>query len=579
MTNSLEYDILERYKSKTLLSLLVPRLGEAEPYGQADVTAAVVRLHNAGSLDFLSVPSFIGTDDADRYEMFQLQQLFGRVLPRLVANTKNVMDAMGLLMTIGGRDTSATVDLNGLRDWCSKNRREHEIFELVPNYPAHKLLFLTVALQAGALHSLSDFVSRSIDWLNHTEVDYQRASLIALGAIRLEVNADLTISTLAALLEYVDHTEDDGLLATALVTALGLHSRAPGIAVETIVKIIDRTRAAGGKLAHSQAVQMIWQKGKNAHESVQRALLVTCYAISPSDVESVRGLDFVAYTLAQRGESPQAEALVRHFIERGKDDISAAHFGNFFREYTKNENSAAMLLLAWLGSESYSLRNAAREVVGTMYNNKPPIFDVDVPPQSGANAVYLARKVVGYLFIYPVTAASLLMSILKTCQDDDAKEIAELLFDPLLLNFSGSVADYLGKVKEREGHPRLQHVSDVLSRLEQYISALNKVGVVKELAPSERQRFIERHQRQQAMEAAYKSMEEKSIFRTLASRSVILYGRRSINYITDLSGNSQRSEIDMRTISHRSELPRMSIFDPTELEHQLFIFRAERRQL
>jgi hypothetical protein len=578
MANSLEHDILERYKSKTLLSLLVPRLDEAEAYVQADVIAAVVRLHNAASLDFLSVPSFIGVDDVDHYEMIQFQQFFGRVLPGLVANTKKVMDAVGSLMTIGGRDTSATVDFNGLRDWCSKNKREQEILDLVPNYPAHKFLFLTVALQAGALHSLPDFVSRSVDWLNHADVDYRRASLIALSAIRLEVDPDLTISALAALLEYVDHMDDDGLLAAALSTTVTLHSRASGIAVETVVKIIDRTRIAGDKLAHSQAAQMIWQKGKNAHESVQQALLVACYAISPSDVESVGCLDFVAYTLAQHGKSEQAEALVRHFIECGEDKISAAQFGSFFHEYIKNKNCGAMLLLAWLGSESYALRNAANEVVGTMYNNEPPIFDVDVPSQSSANAAYLARKVVGYLFTYPVTAASLLMCILKTCQDDDAKEIAELLFDPLLLNFSGSVAKYLGQVQERGEHPRLQHVSDALSRLEQYISGLKKVEIVNELAPSERQRFIERHQRQQAMEAAYKAMEEKSIFRTIASRSVILYGRRSINYITDFSGNSQRSEIDMHTISHRSELPRMSIFDPTELEHQLFVFRAERRQ-
>ncbi|VWB05887.1 hypothetical protein BLA6993_00075 [Burkholderia lata] len=578
MTNSLEHDILERYKNKTLLSLLVPRLGEAEAYGQADVIAAVVRLHNAGSLDFLSVSSFIGDDEAAHYELFEFQQFFGRVLPGLVANTKNVMDAVGSLMTIGGRDTSATMDFDGLRDWCSRNKRAQEILELVPNYPACKLLFLTVALQAGALHSLPDFVTRSVDWLNHADVDYRRASLIALSAIRLEVDLELTISTLAALLEYVDYTEDDGLLAETLATTVNLHSRAPGIAVETVVKIIDRTRVAGGKLAHSQAAQMIVQKGKNAHESVQQALLVTCYAISPSDVVSVGRLDFVAYTLAQRGKSEQAEALVRHFIERGEDKISAAQFGSFFREYMKYEKSGAMLLLAWLGSESYALRNAAQEVVGTTYNNGPPIFDVDIPSQSSAHAAYLARKVVGYLFIYPVTAASLLMCILKTCQDDDVKEIAEILFDPLLLNFSGSVAEYLGQVRERGEHPGLQHVSDALSRLEQYISALNKVGVVKELAPSERQRFIERHQREQAMEAAYKAMEEKSILRTLASRSVILYGRRSINYITDLAGNSQRSEIDMHTISHRSELPRMSIFDPTELEYQLFVFRAERRQ-
>ncbi|WP_334001124.1 hypothetical protein [Burkholderia gladioli] len=575
MTNSLEHDIIERYKSKTLLSLLVPRLGEAESYGQEDVIAAVVKLHNAGILDFLSVLSFIRVDKADPYEMFQFQQFFGQVLPELVANTKNVMDAIGSLMTIGGRDASATVDLNGLRDWCSKNKREQEILDLVPNYPAHKLLFLTVALQAGALHSLPDVISRIIDWLNHAEVDYRRASLIALSAIHLEADPDLAISILDAVLESVDHMDDDELLASALAATVNLHSRAPEIAVETVVKIIDRTRVAGGKLTHSQAAQMIVHKGKNAHESVQQALLVTCHAISPSDVESVRGLDFVAYTLAQRGKSEQAEALVRHFIERGKGKVSATQFGSFFREYTKNENSAGMLLLAWLGSESYALRNAAQEVVGTMYNSEPPIFDVDVPSQSSASAVYLARKVVGYLFIYPLTAASLLMCILKTCQDDDAKEIAEILFDPLLLNFSGSVAEYLSQVKERGEHPGLQHVSDALSRLEQYLSALDKVEVVNELAPSERQRFIERHQRQQAMDAAYKAMEEKSIFRTLASRSVILYGRRSINYVTDLSGNSQRSEIDMHTISHRSELPRMSIFDPTELEHQLFVFRSE----
>ncbi|WON83582.1 hypothetical protein [Chromobacterium haemolyticum] len=74
-----------------------------------------------------------------------------------------------------------------------------------------------------------------------------------------------------------------------------------------------------------------------------------------------------------------------------------------------------------------------------------------------------------------------------------------------------------------------------------------------------------------------KAAEKKSIFLNLFSRSTLLYGNKSIDYI-HAGVNEPPHRMETPLISHgvSMELPRMDDIDPYGLNYMLRVFRLER---
>jgi hypothetical protein len=154
--------------------------------------------------------------------------------------------------------------------------------------------------------------------------------------------------------------------------------------------------------------------------------------------------------------------------------------------------------------------------------------------------------------------------------------MANILFDPLLINYSGELSDWLSERAKDASDPAQPVIVDLLSRLEAYIDGLRKAGRIKELRPSERERLIENHRQHESMRQAYKQAEKKSVFMSIVSRSVLLYGTRSISYFKGSDGKKQRNEMKLHSISHSVESPRLDILEPFDLDYTLRVFRAMR---
>ena len=207
---------------------------------------------------------------------------------------------------------------------------------------------------------------------------------------------------------------------------------------------------------------------------------------------------------------------------------------------------------------------------------RPDLTPFDYGP---AELIFLARKAVGYLFTTPISAASLLMAIMRTGVSDAIKGATELLFDPLLVNYSGELGEHLREAAKDINDPASQHVAAALQQLETYLDGLRAVGRVKALDPSERERMIEWRRRQQEMEEAMKVGEKESIFSSLATKVVLLYGNRSITYVPpfgDEPGPERRMVTEMQSHHHSHEYARMIVVDPHGIDLLLRHFRVER---
>lgn len=237
----------------------------------------------------------------------------------------------------------------------------------------------------------------------------------------------------------------------------------------------------------------------------------------------------------------------------------------------------AGVIVGWLLAPNANLGMAACNLVGG-HHGSPLVLNFDASgfALSNAQAMVLARRAIGYLFFHPITAASLVLAILRLADPEPQQAMADILFDPLLISYSGSLAEWLQTKTKDEGDPAQLLIENLLARLTVYMEGLHKAGRIKELRPSERERLIEGHRQHESMWQTRKDAQKSSILMSLATRSVLLYGNRSISYFKGPDGNTQRNEMKMHSMSHSFEMPRLDILESFDLDYTLRVFRATR---
>jgi hypothetical protein len=78
------------------------------------------------------------------------------------------------------------------------------------------------------------------------------------------------------------------------------------------------------------------------------------------------------------------------------------------------------------------------------------------------------------------------------------------------------------------------------------------------------------------MAAAHKEAQKQSVLLNLIKRSVILYGNRSLSFVSAGDDTLRPMEMDLKPFEVSFEMPRMEIVDPIGLDLQLLILRNER---
>ena len=70
--------------------------------------------------------------------------------------------------------------------------------------------------------------------------------------------------------------------------------------------------------------------------------------------------------------------------------------------------------------------------------------------------------------------------------------------------------------------------------------------------------------------------ERESVLLAFVHRSTILYGKRSLTYVTDYDGSRRAVAMDLKSVGMSFELPRREILDPVGLDYTLRVFRVEK---
>ena len=571
-------DIIAHTEAGTLPTLFVERLRRhhRDEIGRA-FRATLTELHNDGTIDVLEAARSIANSPIDQHQFFTVMHVYTDLIPSLEADVSTMLTAVKGLTRRTGDDGMAGTTNGAFRTWAEQGERARATFhEIDPSDPEDSP-FINLALQALAKTDPADALTRATAFLEGAHAPARLAAVKAIGKFALTAPESRT--TAVAALTVAAPTADDSCLGHILTSLCEIARAHPQVARQTAALIDTSMAQVGDQTIHQLSLELMCHGPELAPEIVA-GLTAIMHKVPIANQGTLAYIDAASQKLIDHKRLDQALALIEPLIAAHEELSSMEALDGTSQALLRLPPSQlAQVMMDWLLSLERNLGAATMALIGDHNGETPLVVEVGDTAEKldDADRVLLAHRAIGWLFIHSITAATLLLGLLKGASEAAARAIDEILFDPLLINYSGELAGWLTERAKTTTEAERAVITDLLARLECYIDGLRKAGQIKELRPSERERLIERHRQHRSMQEAHKAAEKKSVLLSIVSRSVLLYGNRSISYFKGPDGEAQRNEMKLHSFSHSIESPRLDILEPFDLDHKLRVFRVMRK--
>jgi hypothetical protein len=562
--------ILDAYNSGTLAEDIFQRFGRADERTRESVVATCAELHNNGHIDLLSLKDAADFHAVSATQFFNGQHFFCTIIPKLDSPVLRMMEFVLALVEKAGNDLAANQPNAAFLEWCKRDlSRAREIVEAAKQNDALASKFVGFALAAG------DMAAAATEFVMEYSDERQLAAITALGRMN---HADLssataTLTTLSTLLE---QNRKDSVIANALSCGLEIAKKFDLLNSRQTVKILSLACEAPGPNTQLCCARALWTHGKLLDEECIEHLLGALGTVDPAQKGTLQELDLGLRALLDTPFEDRAIGFLTRLFSTPENTIPFSAFSSFSHQLLQGPASRFhRVFVSWMLSAVHELCEALGKLLRRAELERTPmVLTMQDFGLSAAEQVFLCRKVLGYLFLEPVVASSVLVSVLRVCDDKVGTTVRALLVNPLLLNYGGPVRDYLASIELAD--PAYAFVQEVLKRNDEYLAGLEGVGSIRELHPSEDQHQIERLREFDRARRIRKEVTKQSVFFELMKHSTILYGKRSLTYVQNHQGERQPFEMELKPHSAYIELPRMEILDPIGLSYMLLVFRTER---
>jgi hypothetical protein len=571
-------DIVAHAQTGTLPVLFVERLRRHRRDELGDAfRATLTELHNNGTIDVLEPAQNIASSPIDQHQFFTVMHVYSDLIPGLDAEVPTMLAAVKALTARAGDDGASGMPNGALRTWAEQGDRAKAMLAAVDPAAPEDSAYVFIGLQALAKSDPTDALTRALAYLEGPHAPSRSAAGKAIGTFALATSE--ARETAVAALTAAAPTADDNSLGHILTAICEITRAHPEIAPQAASLINASIAQVGDQAIHQLSLELMFH-GEELVPEIVESLTAIMHKVPMASQGTLTNIDAAASKLINHKRLDEALALVSPLIA-AHDALTSMETldGTSFALRQLPPGQLAQVVMGWLLSAERNLGAATMALAGDHHGDAPLIVDIGDTALAldDADRILLAHRAVGWLFIHSITAASLLLGLLKGASEVATHAILDILFDPLLINYSGELAEWLTERAKTAAEPEQAAIANLLTRLEAYIEGLRKAGRIKELRPSERERLIEQHRHHRSMQEAHNAAEKKSVFLSIVSRSVLLYGNRSISYFKGPDGTTQRNEMKLHTFSHSIESPRLDILEPFDLDYTLRVFRAMRK--
>jgi len=580
--NDLRLTLLEAQRDGNFLEVVV-QSARGEKDNREHVTEELIALHNAGEIDLIDQFIRLHNKKNTGPDFFLTRNLFEKALPHLNAPIQKVMECVAHLVKEAGQDMAANWTLNSFIEHCVADpSRANEALSLIKNDPDQWGDFISPIIVAGTRDDLKYYFAETVNLASHEKIEIRKRAVYALGRINYQHNSELLNEAIDCLEKVVARESDDHLLGNSIKSICSIcrpdHSKS-GRAIE----ILNEALAKGGDLALHAASEEFGFNINELPEDLIDIIMHYLMRVNPNNKGTLDNIDYGVLKLLERDDPNSGIEFLENLLLANAESLTLKSFDSAIHGILGSKtNILNKIITRWLLKGDRVLCEGIREILHSIHGNDL-VVELDTSELSQAESMqymFIARKTIGYLFFKPVTCASIIISLMRQTNDLDlVKELGSLLFDPLLLNYSGSLYEYLKSQVDNESGETKTVILSSLREFDSYLEGLKSVGRIPEMFSSQDHRDAHARHLNQLFSEPYKEAMKNSIVNLICTKSLLLYGRKSINYFQHPTSGPQRTELELKNHGTEVEFPRQEHLDPFGLDYMLRLFRAEKQRI
>ena len=503
---------------------------------------------------------------------FDLQIFLCDLIPHLEVSHLELMRLVTALVAQGGDDGMANQPNQAFRDWCSQDpRRSETVIEDAKRGNENAQNLICFALEAG-----SD-AQTSIAMLSE---NYNAKILIGASTAlsRMKMAKETAHDAVTKLLILACEHIDEIVRNNALVSVFSILAQHTGLDREYGRKALESASNEPTAETLHAISSILFRCGGSMTEEEVKIALNALVAADPAHKGTLSQIDMATSGLIKAGRYDLVSNFIKNFIVRTQSRKGLEPFPRFLSETIGNNDRLGPLLVDWfVDGDDYLCSSLSEPLThGRDSSLQLSLKGTDLP-KDPSDQIDLCRRAAGYLFHNPVTAASVIVSVLEHGDPSITDDLKDILFDPLLLCFGGELVEYLEGVCAKGAAQGTDALKEVLEQKAEMLKALQGVECLRELHPSESHRQLERVRWSRHMEVAVREGMKKSVLLSLVTTQTLLYGMKSSSYISDPNGPLRKVDMSMGEHSVVREYPQLDIFDPEGLQLRLLELKLGRR--
>ncbi len=536
-------------------------------------------LHNDGWIDVVVAFEDLKNEPSTAPDFFSTRIVFEKVLPYLNAPISAVMQCVLRLYRSAGQDMAAGTIIASFVDFCAKDTsRPSDALREIESDPDTFCDLLIGTIVAGSRINNPQYLAEAIRLSEHENIALRRQAVFSIGEFSRLEGVRIPDDVFVALTRSAAEESDGQILGGCIRSAFTLLQK-DSTQEQQVVEIITAALSKGDEYTLYMASKIFGFDTKKIPNSLLNVLLSRLKYANLINRGILENIDYGVSCLLKRDSPDQGILFFEDLLLNQPDTLTLKIFDSVTAEIYHNKALFNKVLTRWLLRGESVLCEVLGAIVSSHHGKN---IQLDIDPEELkspdiAQIIFIARKAIGYFFINPITVASILISLMRLTMDEEIlKELAELLFNPVLLNFTRSACEYVKKQLEQESEKVKQTIENALQKIEEYLEDIRSVSILPALHPSNAQREEHHRYTSRMMVESMKDAESQFVFLNLFPKVTLLYGKKAISYIYDGGEQPRRMETPLNSFRSETEVPRMGNIDPYGLDYMLRVFKAEK---
>ena len=534
------------------------------------------KLHNEGNINLLHEFLLLKRNSPEA-DFFLTRHIFEDALPNLQSPLTLVMECVDHLFVEAGDDLAAGTVFTAFMAFCERdNTRPLEVLKIIKEQDKF-YDFISPAIIIGSKYNLIEFVKEAIYLSQNENKNVRLRAIFALGRIEYKRNPLLTKKVMSFCVKFVRYEEDDPVLSVLLSTSFSINLVNKSNSTN-ITRLFTTILLKGGDFTLYEASKLFAFNGGELSSPILELFIMAFSKAEHLQPGILKNIDYGIQSFLKSGNEGRGIDTLEILLCDSKKKITFNQFENTLHYLTRGDVPILnRIATKWFLSKNIILCKAVKDIVKAN-PNRPIILKADLDQFSvdaRGSFLFVTMKAVGWLFNSPLTALSFILSFLEYCNETELKSIQEILFYPLLISYPIQFMNFIQEELPRMSDKTKQVLTKLQSDYNDYISNLPKPGSIPELLPTNHQVVMYERFFMRKFSESYMSAQKNSLLNLICTKSVLLYGTKTIDYYSDSAGNQTRKELELHTIEHSFEVPRLELLDPHGIEYLIRIFRIE----